>query len=163
MTVIGKSLSFLNPDTIAIIGASTKPEKRGYQAIARLLKDGFPESNIYPINPKAPEILGVKAYPSVLDVDEPIDLALVCTPARSLPSVIEECGKKEIGCVVVLAAGFSETGEEGKAINILASRDYELFSDITNKEDIVQIENKFSPMPIKMFFLRDIFDTYFWL
>ncbi len=116
MTVIGKSLSFLNPDTIAIIGASTKPEKRGYQAIARLLKDGFPESNIYPINPKAPEILGVKAYPSVLDVDEPIDLALVCTPARSLPSVIEECGKKEIGCVVVLAAGFSETGEEGKAI-----------------------------------------------
>lgn len=109
-------LSFLNPDSIAIIGASTKPEKRGYQAIARLQKDGFPESNIYPINPKAPEILGVKAYPSVLDVEAPIDLALVCTPARSLPAIIEDCGKKKIRCVVVLAAGFSETGEEGKAV-----------------------------------------------
>ena len=116
MTATQQPLSFLNPDSIAIIGASAKPEKRGYQAISRLLKDGFKQSGIYPINPKASEILGVKAYPSVLDVDAPIDLALVCTPARSLPAVIEECGKKEIGCVVVLAAGFSESGEEGKAI-----------------------------------------------
>ncbi len=116
MTASNRSLDFLNPDSIAIIGASTKPEKRGYQAIARLQKDGFPESNIYPINPKAPEILGVKAYPSVLEVEAPIDLALVCTPARSLPAVIEECGKKDIRCVVVLAAGFSEIGEEGSAV-----------------------------------------------
>ncbi|MCP3892450.1 MAG: CoA-binding protein [Desulfobulbaceae bacterium] len=116
MNATNKSLAFLNPDSIAIIGASTKPEKRGYQAIARLLQDGFPQSGIYPINPKAPEILGVKAYSSVLNVDAPIDLALVCTPARSLPGVIEECGKKNIGCVVVLAAGFSEIGEEGKAV-----------------------------------------------
>lgn len=109
-------LAFLNPDAIAIIGASTKPEKRGYQAIARLLIDGFPAANIFPINPQAPEILGVPCYKSVRDVDAPIDLALVCTPAHSLPAVIEECGKKSIGCVVVLAAGFSEVGEEGIAI-----------------------------------------------
>lgn len=109
-------LGFLNPDAIAIIGASTKPEKRGYQAIARLLQDGFPAENIFPINPKASEILGVPCYKSVLDVDQRIVLALVCTPAKSLPAVIEECGKKGIGCVVVLAAGFSEVGGEGIAI-----------------------------------------------
>ncbi len=113
---IEQPLAFLNPDAIAIIGASTKPEKRGYQAIARLLMDGFPASGIFPINPKAPKILGVPCYKSVLDVEKPIDLALVCTPAKSLPGVIEECGKKGIGCVVVLAAGFSEVGPEGVAI-----------------------------------------------
>ncbi len=116
MTDTEQPLSFLNPDSIAIIGASAKPKKRGYQAIARLQSDGFPENKIYPINPKAPEILGIKAYPSVLDVESDIDLALVCTPARSLPAVIEECGKKKIRCVVVLAAGFSEIGEEGKVV-----------------------------------------------
>lgn len=109
-------LAFLNPDAIAIIGASTKPEKRGYQAIARLKKDGFPENRIFPINPKASEILGIKTYSSVLDIAHKIDMALVCTPAKSLPAVIEECGQKQIGCCVVLAAGFSESGAEGIAI-----------------------------------------------
>ncbi len=115
-TTSHQDLSFLNPDSIAIIGASTKPEKRGYQAIARLKRDEFPADKIYPINPNATEILGVRSYASVLEVDDNIDMALVCTPAPSLPAVIEECGQKGIGCCVVLAAGFSETGEHGKAI-----------------------------------------------
>ncbi len=105
----------LNPRAVAIIGASNDPTKRGYQAVKQLLNDGF-DKPIYPINPKASEILGLKAYASVGAVEGPIDLALVCTPARSLPKVLAECGAKEIKGAVILAAGFSETGPAGKAL-----------------------------------------------
>jgi acyl-CoA synthetase (NDP forming) len=102
----------LGAKSLAIIGASEDPAKRGYQAIRQLLSDGF-AGRIFPINPKAPEILGLKAYPSVLDVGEAIDAALVCTPARLLPGILDQCGAKSIPGVVVLAAGFAEIGPEG--------------------------------------------------
>ena len=110
---MSNSLStFLDARAIAVIGASNDPAKRGCQAIRLLLKDGY-EGEIYPINPKAPDIQGLKAYPSVLDVDGPIDLAFVCTPAKMLPVILKDCGAKGITGAVVLAAGFAETGEEG--------------------------------------------------
>jgi acyl-CoA synthetase (NDP forming) len=102
----------LGAKSLAIIGASEDPAKRGYQAIRQLLSDGF-AGRIFPINPKAPEILGLKAYPSVLDVGEAIDAALVCTPARLLPGILDQCGEKGIPGVVVLAAGFAEIGPGG--------------------------------------------------
>jgi acetate---CoA ligase (ADP-forming) len=102
----------LGAKSLAIIGASKDPAKRGYQAIRQLLSDGF-AGRIFPINPKTPEILGLKAYPSVLDVEEVIDAALVCTPARLLPGILDQCGEKGIPGVVVLAAGFAEIGLEG--------------------------------------------------
>ena len=105
----------LRPRAIAIIGASNDPNKRGYQAIRQLQKDNF-KNPIYPINPKAPEILGIKAYASLSDVDGPIDLALVCTPARTLPALLVDCGAKAIKGAVVLAAGFGETGAAGKTL-----------------------------------------------
>lgn len=101
--------------SIAVIGASSDPAKRGNQAIRKLLVDGY-EGAIYPINPKADTILDLRAYPSVLDVDGVIDVALVCTPAKSLPAVLKQCGEKSIPGAVVLAAGFSEIGAEGAAI-----------------------------------------------
>ncbi|MCP4394088.1 MAG: CoA-binding protein [Alphaproteobacteria bacterium] len=103
---------FLAPKSIAIIGASTDPKKRGHQALKRLLSDDF-SGEIYPINPKAHEILGLKAYASVNDIEGDIDLALICTPARTLPSVVEDCGKKCIKGAVVLAGGFREIGIDG--------------------------------------------------
>ncbi len=116
-------LQFLAPKSIAIIGASNKPKKRGYQAIAQLKADGFDQNKIFPINPKASDILGIKAYPSVHDVEEPIDLAFVCTPAASLPAVIADCGRKGIPGAVIVAAGMSEMGEKGKILeqNMLAA------------------------------------------
>ncbi len=110
------NFSFLEPNTIAVVGASNDPQKRGYQAIERLKQDGFPLSKIYPINPKNSEICGLKAYASVLDVGEAIDLALVCTPAKTVPQVVEDCGKVGIPCCVVVSAGFAEEGDIGKAI-----------------------------------------------
>ncbi len=102
----------LSANSIAIIGASNNPAKRGYQAVKKLLEDRFAGS-IYPINPKTPEVLGLKAYASVLDVADDIDMALVCTPAKTLPDVLADCGKKGIAGIVALAAGFNEIGAEG--------------------------------------------------
>ena len=105
-------LSFLAPNSIAIVGASNKPEKRGFQALKQLLADGFAADSIFPINPRAESILGVKCYPDLTAVPGNIDLALICTPAHTLAQIIADCGCKGITGAVVLAAGMGETGSE---------------------------------------------------
>ncbi|WP_374683452.1 acetate--CoA ligase family protein [Accumulibacter sp.] len=100
---------FLAPDSIAIVGASADPTKRGYKAMVGLIKDGY-AGTIYPINPKVDRVLGVKAYRSLADIPGAADLALICTPAASVPGLLVECGKKGVKGAVVLASGFRETG-----------------------------------------------------
>lgn len=102
----------LAPSGIAVIGASSDPTKRGYKAMVGLIKDGY-RGAIYPINPKADMILGVKAWPSVTAIPGDADLALICTPAASVPGLIEECGQRGIKGAVILASGFAEVGAEG--------------------------------------------------
>ncbi|MGD2096208.1 MAG: acetate--CoA ligase family protein [Desulfobacterales bacterium] len=104
-----------NAESVAIIGASKNETKRGYQAIRTLLDEKY-EGKIYPVNPKEKSILGFKCYPNVADIDEPVDLALVATPAKTLPSVLAECGQKGIKGAVVLAGGFGEIGSEGRKL-----------------------------------------------
>ncbi len=99
----------LKPKSIAVVGASATPGKIGYTVVKNLLDSGY-EGPIYPINPKRDEILGLKAYPSVLDVPEPIDAAVIVIPARYVVQVAEECGKKGVKGLIVIASGFSEVG-----------------------------------------------------
>jgi acetate---CoA ligase (ADP-forming) len=106
------------PRAIAIVGASADPTKRGFRAIQKLLEDGF-QGAIYPVNPKASEILGVRAYASLAQIPGPVDLALVCTPAKTLPGVIAQCGAKGVKGAVVLAGGFAEAGAEGRLLEDL--------------------------------------------
>jgi acetyltransferase len=106
---------FLAPDSIAIVGASADPTKRGYKAMVGLIKDGY-RGAIYPINPKADMILGVKAYPSLTAMPGSVDLALICTPAATVAALVGECGRKGVKGAIVLAAGFRETGAEGAAL-----------------------------------------------
>jgi acetyltransferase len=108
-------LGFLGPRSVAVVGASKDPTKRGYQALKYLISDKF-AGGIYPIHPKESEILGVQAYPSLKDVPGEVDLALVCTPARTLPALMEELGAKGVKGAIILAGGFSETGPEGAKI-----------------------------------------------
>jgi len=105
----------LNAESVAIIGASKNETKRGYQAIRTLLEERY-EGGIYPVNPREKSILGFKCYPSVADIKEPIDVALVATPAKTLPAVLEDCGKKGVKGAVVLAGGFGEIGPEGRKL-----------------------------------------------
>ncbi len=105
----------LNASSIAVVGASKTVTKRGYQAIKILLEEKY-EGNIYGVNPKLESVLGVKCYPSVSAIDEPVDLALITTPARTLPDVLEDCGKKGVAGAVIIAGGFGELGAEGKQL-----------------------------------------------
>ena len=104
--------AFLAPDAIAIVGASADPTKRGYKAMVGLIK-GHYRGRILPINPKVPEILGVPTHPSLEAVPGAVDLALICTPAATVPGLIAACGRKGVKGAVILASGFRETGPEG--------------------------------------------------
>ena len=104
--------AFFKPNSIAVIGASREPEKVGHRIFRNLVESGF-KGKLYPINPKADEILGIKCYGDVSDVPDQIDLAVIAVPAKIVPTLAEECGKKGIKGIVVVSAGFSETGREG--------------------------------------------------
>lgn len=104
--------SVFYPKSIAVVGASKDPTKRGFRSIQKLVDDGFP-GKIYPVNPREVSILGNIAYPTLAHVPDTVDLALICTPARTLPDVIAQCGAKGVKGAVVLAGGFAEAGEEG--------------------------------------------------
>jgi acyl-CoA synthetase (NDP forming) len=103
----------LMPKSVAVVGASTDPFKWGNMLLAAIQKSGF-EGDIYPVNPRAEEILGLKCYGNVRDIPGEIDSALVVVPARFVPGVFEDMVAKGIKGAVVITSGFSETGEEGR-------------------------------------------------
>jgi acetyl coenzyme A synthetase (ADP forming)-like protein len=100
------------PKSVAVIGASTKPDSLGRAVFKNILFHGY-TGVVYPVNPKAKSILGVKAYPSVLDIPDEIDLAVIIVPAIAVANVLEECGRKGVRAAIVISAGFKEIGEEG--------------------------------------------------
>ena len=107
--------AILRPRSVAIVGASNDETKRGFQAIRTLQEDRFPGA-IYPVNPRRAEILGLQVYPRVSAIPGPVDLALIVTPAPTVPEVLEDCGRKGVRGAVVIAGGFAETGREGRAL-----------------------------------------------
>jgi acyl-CoA synthetase (NDP forming) len=113
---IAEELDYIfKPKSIAVIGASDTLRKWGYLMVERPLKTGF-KGTIYPINPTKPEIFGLPTYPSVSTVPGPIDLAVITTPAATVPDVLRDCIEKGIKGAVVISAGFAEVGEEGREI-----------------------------------------------
>jgi 4-hydroxybutyryl-CoA synthetase (ADP-forming) len=108
------SSEFLAPKSIAIIGASDKDGSVG-RAITSNIMRGY-KGKIYPISPTRDKVFDIKAYKTVLDVQDPIDLAVVITKNDVVPSVLDECGKKKINGVIVITAGFKEVNEEGRKL-----------------------------------------------
>lgn len=116
----------LNPRTVAVVGASNDPEKRGYRAIKTLLADGY-QGEIIPINPREKKILALDCYARLQDAPHEIDLALICTPARAAPEVVRQCGEKGVKGALLLAGGFSEASEEGRKLEeqtVAVAREY---------------------------------------
>ncbi len=105
----------LNPRSVAVVGASRDSTKRGHQAVKTLLASGF-SGELFLINPAGGEILGLPVATSVEALPHPADLAFVCTPAESVPEVLEACARRGIGGAVVSAVGFRESGDEGHAL-----------------------------------------------
>ena len=106
------------PKSIAIVGASRDPHSIGFSVVKNLIDSKY-QGKIYPVNPKADEILELKCYHSVLDIPDDVDLGVITVPAAITPSVVEECGKKGVKGLAVIASGFSEVGREDLEEKIL--------------------------------------------
>ncbi len=104
--------SFFAPASIAVIGASQKQGKLGHEILKNIIDARF-KGKIYPINPKADEILGLKCYTSVKDVPDEVELVVIIVPARFVPSIISDCSSRGTKAAVVISGGFGETGAAG--------------------------------------------------
>jgi acetyltransferase len=100
-----------NPKTIALIGATEKEGAVGRTILENLLRSK--ERKVFPVNPHTSKVLDMGSYPTIASVPEHVELAVVATPARSVPVVVEECGQAGVEGVVIISAGFKEIGQEG--------------------------------------------------
>ncbi len=106
---------FFSPKSVAVVGATENPGSVGRTILWNLMTSPF-GGTVFPVNPKRPSVLGVKAYPSLTDIPEPVDLAVIVTPPPSIPGIIRECGEAGVRGAVVISAGFKEIGPEGAAL-----------------------------------------------
>jgi len=102
---------FFTPESVALVGASATPGKIGNSVLDSMAKHDY-KGKVYPINPKADEILGIKCYPSLEAIQDPIDLVVVCVDLSVTPPVLEACAKKDIHSVVIVSGGGKELGGE---------------------------------------------------
>ncbi|MGA8905160.1 MAG: CoA-binding protein, partial [Candidatus Bathyarchaeia archaeon] len=102
----------LNPKTVAAIGASEEEGSVGQSLMKNLLL-GKERRKIYPVNVKRNSVMGLKCYARITDIPERIDLAVIATPAKTVPGLVEECAKAGVEGVVIISAGFREIGPEG--------------------------------------------------
>ena len=100
------------PQSVAVIGASEKPHSVGRTLLWNLISNPF-GGIVFPVNPQRHSILGIKAYPTIFDVPEPVDLAVIATPASTVPGIIAECVDAGVKGAIILSAGFKEAGAEG--------------------------------------------------
>jgi acetyltransferase len=107
--------ALFEPQSVALVGASKDPRKWGFHLLFNIIKGGYP-GRIYPVNPKENEILGFKAYPSIAQVPEPVDQAILVVPSSDMPRVIQECGRNRTQVGVVITAGFGEVDQKGKNV-----------------------------------------------
>ena len=100
------------PRSVAVIGATSRAGSVGQAVFANVFKHGY-AGVVYPVNPKAPSVMSVKAFPSVLDIPDTVDLSIIIVPNALVPGVMEECGQKGIKAAIVITAGFKELGGAG--------------------------------------------------
>lgn len=105
--------SLLEPDTVAVVGASNTEGKPGYALVRNIHENGY-DGTVYPINPNADEVQGVTAYPSIADVPTDVDTALFVVPGHIIPDLIPECAEKGVTSIVVVSAGFGEAIDEDR-------------------------------------------------
>lgn len=103
---------FFAPKSVAIIGATDRPDSVGQRLMINMLEAGF-AGHLYPINPKRETLMDLPCYPGLEAVPDMVELAVIATPARSVPEVMHQCGEKGVRSVVIISAGFAELGDEG--------------------------------------------------
>ncbi len=111
----------LRPRAIAVIGASREPGTIGHELLRNLVAGGF-SGPVYPVNPEAASVASIPAWPNIQSVPPPVDLAVIAVPASAVLQVTEACGNAGVGALVVISAGFAETGPEGAAAQLGVTR-----------------------------------------
>jgi len=104
-----------SPHRVAVIGASDTPTSVGYTVLHNLIGSGF-RGVVYPVNPKRESVQGIEAHDSIPSLPHPPDLAVICTPARTVPGIVRECGEAGTRGIVIISAGFREIGQEGRQL-----------------------------------------------
>ncbi|MCB9785031.1 MAG: bifunctional acetate--CoA ligase family protein/GNAT family N-acetyltransferase, partial [Candidatus Omnitrophica bacterium] len=107
--------AIFEPKTVAVVGATEKEGSVGRTILWNLMSSPF-GGTVYPVNPKRPSVMGIKAYPSVREIPEQVDLAVIVTPAPSVPAIIQECAEVGVRGSIIISAGFKEKGPEGAAL-----------------------------------------------
>jgi len=115
MDTINHMKKFMEPKSIALIGVSRSTEGAIFNPLGNLLSYGY-SGNIYPVNPSANEIQGVKTYSNIKDLPDDVDLTVILTPRGSTPSVVKECVENGLKSIIVVAQGFADSDEEGKSL-----------------------------------------------
>jgi acetyltransferase len=103
---------FFSPTTVAVIGATEKKDSVGRTILWNLITSPF-GGTVYPVNPNRASVLSIRAYPKIADIPEPIDLAVIVTPASTVPGIVADCVKAGVKAAIVISAGFKETGDAG--------------------------------------------------
>lgn len=104
--------AIFKPATVAVVGATEKAGSVGRTVLWNLIQNPF-GGTVFPVNPHRPSVLGIKAYPRIADVPGPVDLAVIVTPAPTVPGLVRECAEAGVSGAIVISAGFKEAGEEG--------------------------------------------------
>jgi acetyl coenzyme A synthetase (ADP forming)-like protein len=142
------------PHSIAVIGASRSPGSIGARLFANLVNGDF-TGPVFPVNPGAPVVRSVKAYATVLDVPDPVDLAFIVVPARQVVGVVEQCAEKGVKGIVVISAGFGETAGDGPAlqrelVSVVRSAGMRMIGPncmgILNTDPLVNMDGQFGPV-----------------
>ncbi len=149
---------FLEPKSIAVIGASSDRSSIGGQLFFNLLESNF-KGQIFPVNPSHDFVQGIRTYKSVKDIEFPVEMALIVVPVEFALKVVEECGEKGVNGLVIITSGFSEVGEEGKARQVQLSTICDRYGmrvmgpncmGVVNNSDSVSLNGQFSPFkPVK--------------
>src|SRR5690606_32488131 len=103
------------PETVAVIGASEQPGSVGRTLLWNLITNSF-GGTVYPVNIKRSSVLGIRAYPTIHDIPERVDLAVIATPAQTVPGIVRECVDAGVRGAIIISAGFKERGPEGVAL-----------------------------------------------
>ena len=118
---------FFKPKKIAVIGVTSNPNSVGGKLLSNLIGSGF-NGVVYPVNPEFEAVLGIHCYANLSDLPSVPDLAVICSDSKSIPELVDQCGKRGILGIIIISSGFSETGEEGKlleeSIKNIASKYY---------------------------------------
>jgi acetyltransferase len=134
------------PKSVAIIGVSDKPDNLGRNIIANLVDFGF-EGIVYPVGPSGGFVQTHRIYRSISDIPDPVDLAVILTPARTVPIVLEDCGQKGVRWAIIETAGFREYGEEGLRLEqqiVQVAHQYGIRFLGPNCVGVISLENGFS-------------------